>query len=90
MVMPTMVKVATGPAAPTVGVSRMIWFPFLYTGLTVVLSLGKDIFFFIIARRKLYANFRDMAVRAVVPIQITIPPPAPRPAVTPPVIPAQS
>lgn len=90
MVMPAMVKVATGPAAPTVGVSRMIWFPFLYTGLTVVLSLGKDILLFIIARRKLYANFRDMAVRAIVPIQITVPPPAPRPAATPPVIPAQS
>jgi hypothetical protein len=90
MVMPTMVKVATGPAAATLGASRMMWFPFLYTGLTVVLSLGKDVFFFVLARRKLYANFRDMAVRAIVPIQFTVPPPPPRLAATPPVIPAQT
>ena len=51
--------------------------------------MGKDIFFFMLARRKLYSNFRDMAVRAVVPIHFVVPPPASPPAASPPVIAAK-
>jgi hypothetical protein len=86
LLMPAMMKVATGSPATATVTSRMVWFPFLFTGVTVVLSLGKDIFFFVMARRKLYSNFRDMAVRALVPIHFAVPPPAPPPAATPPVI----
>ncbi len=85
LMMPLMVKAGGKP--PTVFPSL---FPFLLMLVPLVLSLGKDVFFFVLARRKLYANFRDMAVQAVVPIQFTVPPLAPRPAATPPVIPAQS
>ena len=65
------------------------WYPFLFTVVPVVLFLAKDIFFFVIARRKLYGNFRDLAVRAVVPIQFNVPQPAPRLTATPPVITAR-
>ena len=89
LLMRVMMPVITKGATPNPA-SVMVWYPIISMGLTCVLSLAKDAVFMVLARRKLYANFRDMAVRAIVPIQITVPPPAPRPAATPPVIPAQS
>jgi hypothetical protein len=85
LLFPRMLK-AAGATTTAVVSLRMAWLPLLFTGLTVVLSLAKDIFFFGMARRKLYANFRDLAVRAVVPIHFAVPPSAPPSAGRPPVI----
>ena len=90
VVMPTLMKVAGATASPAAITGRMAWFPFLIAGVAVVLALAKDLFLFFMARRKLYANFRDLSVRAIVPVQFTLPRPARRPPAIPPVIPARS
>jgi hypothetical protein len=82
--MPALKKTGTPNTA-----SLMAWFPLVSVLLTCALSLAKDFFLWAMARRKLYANFRDMAVRAVVPIQFAVPPPPATAAVAPPVIAAQ-
>jgi hypothetical protein len=63
----------------------MVWYPLIVSALTTVLYLAKDMAFVLWARRKLYAEFRERAVRAVVPIRLVLPPPSP-PAAAPPVI----
>ncbi|MFO1511849.1 MAG: ABC transporter permease subunit [Verrucomicrobiota bacterium] len=50
-------------------------FPLLITGLPIGLALIKDLFLWTMARRKLINSFRDLAVRAVVPIQSVVAPP---------------
>jgi len=70
--LPAIIKGATPSPA-----SVMSWFPLVSVLLTCGLSLAKDLFLLVMARRKLYANFRDLAVRAVVPIQFVVPPPVP-------------
>jgi hypothetical protein len=52
----------------------VFWYPFLTTVFTGILSLAKDIFFTALARRKLYSEFRELAVRGVAPIQLSLPP----------------
>ena len=51
------------------------WLPLLFAGLPAGLALAKDAFFWTMARRKLLRNFRDLAVRAVVPIRLVVAPP---------------
>lgn len=51
------------------------WLPLLFAGLPAGLALAKDVFFWTMARRKLLRNFRDLAVRAVVPIRLVVAPP---------------
>jgi len=46
------------------------WFALLFTVVPLGLALTKDVFFVVLTRRKLYHGFRDMAVRAVVPVRL--------------------
>ena len=68
--------------------SFISWFPMLFTIVPLALSLVKDIFFVMLARRKLYSDFRALAVKALVPVQVAVPPPLSRPA-APPLLPAR-
>jgi ABC-type transport system involved in multi-copper enzyme maturation permease subunit len=72
----------------TVAVSQtMLWFPFLMSAVTFVLSLAKDVAFLVWARRRLNSEFRERVVQALMPVRVA-PPPAPRGA-APPVIAAK-
>ena len=51
------------------GSSWMEWVPALSTLLTTVLTLGKDVAFYLAARQKMVDQFREVAVRAVAPVQ---------------------
>ena len=51
------------------------WFPFMLMALPAGLALAKDVFFWRLARRKLTQGFREVAVRAVIPIQASVTPP---------------
>lgn len=63
----------------------MQWFPWINMFLGAALSLGKDVFFIVLARRRLYPGFREMAVRAISPVRLAVPPP--RSITAPPIIP---
>jgi hypothetical protein len=47
----------------------MEWFPIVSTLLVTVLSLGKDFAFYMASRQRLVGQFREVAVRAVAPVQ---------------------
>jgi hypothetical protein len=70
-----------GGSAPT---AFMIWYPFMSNLLMSILSVAKDVGFFIWSRRKLFLSFRAQAVRSVSPPVLAIPPLIP----TPPAIPS--
>jgi len=53
--------------------SLVVWYPLLTAVLTTFLSLGKDVFFAVWARRKLFSDFRELAVRAVAPVRLASP-----------------
>ena len=67
----------------------MKWLPLVSIALSTSLNLGKDIGFFIWARRTLYDSFRAQATRSLSPVQYAAPPLVPAPIPTPPVIPLQ-
>jgi hypothetical protein len=73
-------KTLTAPAP-----AFMAWYPLLTAGLATVLSLIKDIAFFLWARRKLYSEFRERAARTGVSTMITLPLPLPA-AKAPPIL----
>ncbi len=58
------------------------WYPLVVTGLATLLSIGKDVGFWYVARKKLGMDFRATATRAVLPVNpmamlppvITLPP----------------
>jgi len=52
-----------------------VWFPVMVTALPAGLALIKNVLFWKLARRKLTRGFRDLAVRAVIPIQAVVGPP---------------
>ncbi len=56
---------SSGPSQTVVNV----WFPVMITALPAGLALVKNVLFWTLARRKLTREFRDLAVRAVIPIQ---------------------
>ncbi len=68
VMMPSFTKGNTSQAAGLV-----VWYPLLAAALTVTLTLAKDILFAVWARRKLFADFRELAVRAVAPVRPTTP-----------------
>jgi len=77
LMMKMMLPMFTKGTSPNPG-NGMLWYPFLNVVLTGVLSLGKDVFFTIWARQKLFLNFRDAAAQAVAPIRLVrSPTPAP-------------
>ena len=51
------------------------WFPFFFAALPAGLALAKDVLFWTLARRKLTHGFRELAVRAVIPVQTFVAPP---------------
>ncbi|MCW5555806.1 MAG: ABC transporter permease subunit [Verrucomicrobiae bacterium] len=84
LIMPALLKSAIGSGTPNSVAGGMAWFPILFTAVTVVLALGKDVFFILLARKQLFGNFRELAVRAVMPVKLAIPPPAPPRLAAPP------
>jgi hypothetical protein len=89
VLMPLLTQSATGTGATAALTQRMAWFPFLISAVAAVLAIAKNIFFVALSRRKLNSQFREMAVRAVVPIHVAPPPSLPRPTTPSPMIPAQ-
>jgi hypothetical protein len=53
----------------------ILWYPMISLAVTTTLSLGKDVFFWTLARRKLFADFREMATKAVSPVRFAPMPP---------------
>jgi hypothetical protein len=78
MMMPMMTK---GTASVTVNI--MAWYPSLNVALTAALSLAKDVFFTMWARRKLFLNFRERSAQAVSPVRSSLPM-SPPPGLLPP------
>ncbi|MBE0540083.1 MAG: ABC transporter permease subunit [Verrucomicrobia bacterium] len=75
LLMPALMKSASGSANPNTIAGGVAWFPILFTAVTVLLTLGKDVLFILLARKQLFGNFRELAVRAVMPVKLAIPPP---------------
>jgi ABC-type transport system involved in cytochrome c biogenesis permease component len=90
VVIPMLAQTATGSGPKAASAGPMAWFPFLSTTVAGVLALGKDSLFVVLARRKLYSQFREMAARVVAPLHVAPPRPRPRPIAAPPKIPAPS
>jgi hypothetical protein len=59
---------------PAVPWQIMAWYPLLMSLVATILYLGKDIFFSIWARRKLYSEFRERASQPVSPVAPAPPP----------------
>ena len=78
MIVPLLVLLRLGKGVPSAMSQMMTWYPLLASGLATVLYLTKDIVFSLWARRKLYSEFRERAVRSVSPILPALPPPLPR------------
>jgi ABC-type transport system involved in multi-copper enzyme maturation permease subunit len=55
----------------------MVWYPFASVALTGLLTILKDVGFFLWARKKLYTNFREQAVRGFGVAKATVGPPPP-------------
>jgi hypothetical protein len=85
VLMPAIMQAATGTGTSAALSRRMALFPMLIAAVGAVLSLGKDIFFLTMTRRKLYSEFREMAVRIVAPIHFSRPTPVASPLIPPPV-----
>jgi hypothetical protein len=85
VLMPAIMQAATGTGTSAALSRRMALFPMLIAAVGAVLSLGKDIFFLTMTRRKLYSEFREMAVRIVAPIHFSPPKPVASPLIPPPV-----
>lgn len=47
-----------------------VWLPLLYAGLAALLALGKDLFFWRWAKRKLMQDFREQATRVIAPVVV--------------------
>lgn len=62
-----------------------LWYPLIFGIVTTVLSLAKDAWLGLWARKKLHSEFRGRAAQLVSPLRLPLPPPLP-PAGAPPVI----
>ncbi len=69
MMMPAITKGATPNPA-----RFMVWYPLITMATSAVLSVVKDIFFARLARRKLYATFRESAALGLTPLRFDAPP----------------
>ncbi|MEY2428473.1 MAG: hypothetical protein QOJ40_1358, partial [Verrucomicrobiota bacterium] len=67
----------------------MSWFPFIIAALAAVLTVAKDIGFFVWSRRRLYFSFREQASRMLGQPRFVAPPLLPPVIASPPVISAQ-
>ena len=52
----------------------IVWFPLITVAVSGVLSVVKDVFFVRLARRKLYATFRESAALGLTPVRFDTPP----------------
>jgi hypothetical protein len=84
---PTLMKATTSANANAAITSGFAWFPLVFSAVAGVLFIGKDVFFSLLARRRLYSSFREMAVRAVAPVHTAALGTAPRPLTAPPSVP---
>jgi hypothetical protein len=88
LIVPMMLK--GGLSANTAGAwitsALKSWLPLVTLSLTTSLSLGKDIGFFVWARRRLHKSFREEATRSLSPFRYVAPPLIPAPIPAPPVI----
>ena len=64
----------------------MMWYPLVSVAISGVLTVAKDIGFFIWARKRLYGSFREQAARAIGLVREPMPTPAPSTLPPPPVI----
>jgi len=88
LILPAVMKggLSSGNANSWLTSTFMSWFPLISIALSTSLSLGKDIGFFLWARRTLYGSFREQATRSLSPIRYVAPPRVPAPIPAPPVI----
>jgi hypothetical protein len=91
MIMPLVLKGGLSPSSANAWAKSFVtgWFPLVTLCLSTSFSLGKDLAFFIWARRMLYARFRHEATQSLSPFLYLAPPPIPAPVPAPPVIPLQ-
>ena len=68
-----MVPALIGKGAGTASVtSYMVWMPLVSVGVMTLLTIGKDVFFILWARKKLYGSLREKATQT---IDVPMPPP---------------
>ncbi|MBI3849395.1 MAG: ABC transporter permease subunit [Verrucomicrobia bacterium] len=77
MIVPLLLLPGLMKGVPSATSQMMTWYPLLASGVATVLYLAKDVGFSLWARRKLYSEFREQAVRSVSPILPALPPPLP-------------
>jgi hypothetical protein len=85
---PTMVR-SMGGANPAAVSGRFAWFPLVFSAASWILFIGKDVLFTLLARRKLYSQFRELAVRITAPVHPVMIA-RPRPVAAPPMAAARS
>jgi len=64
----------SGGKPPSTTVVRF-WLQLLFVAVPSVLGVVKDVILWTLARRKLCRNFRELAVRSIIPIQVAVAPP---------------
>ena len=69
MVYPLMALLASSGKYSWINTNVYEWFPVVSGLLMTVLTLGKDVVFYVLARQKMVDQFRMVAIRAVAPIQ---------------------
>ena len=69
MLFPMIAFLSTRGKSSWLGSNWMQWYPIVSTLLMTVLTLGKDVAFYLVARQKMVDQFREVAVRAVAPVQ---------------------
>ena len=88
VIMPTLLKggLTSKTASSWMTSTFMSWVPVITIAVSTSLSLGKDLGFFVWARRMLYTTFREQATRSLSPFRYRAPPLVPPPVAAPPVI----
>jgi hypothetical protein len=89
LVMPLVLKGGLSPSGASSWVTSAFtsWLPLVTLALSTSLSLGKDIGFFVWARRMLYESFREQATQSLIPFRYVARPPLAGPPIpAPPVI----
>jgi hypothetical protein len=86
---PTIMRTVASSNPSTSISGGFAWFPLVFSAASGILFIGKDVFFTLLARRKLYSQFREMSVRITAPVHPVVTA-APRPVAAPPMATARS
>lgn len=62
VMIPTLIGRSAGTASVT---SYMVWIPLMTVGVTTLLTIGKDVFFILWARKRLYGSLRQTVTQTV-------------------------